>query len=225
MTDIHLSEDEQVEALKRWWKDNGTAILVGVLIGIAGIVGVWYWQDHKHAKAENGSVVFAEFTDAIQQNQEDVINSKYQILQNDYRGTPYAALAALSVAKHSVDKKDLASAETQLRWAIDNARHAAITHLARIRLTRVLIQEKKLDVALALIADQKDPAFISDYAELRGDIYQQQGNLEQARAAFAEALSDTTLQGARRTYLEMKRDNLPAAKSAPAVVAPKETKP
>jgi predicted negative regulator of RcsB-dependent stress response len=225
MTDIHLSEDEQVEALKRWWKENGTAILVGVLIGIAGIVGVWYWQDHKHGKAESGSVVFAEFTDAIQQNQEDVIHSKYQSLQNDYHSTPYAALAALAVAKHSVDKKDLPAAETQLRWAIDNARHAAITHLARIRLTRVLIQEKKLDAALALIADQKDPAFISDYAELRGDIYQQQGNLEQARTAYAEALSDTTLQGVRRAYLEMKRDDLPTAKPVTPAEPPKEIKP
>ncbi len=225
MTDIHLSEDEQVEALKRWWKENGTAILVGVLIGIAGIAGVWYWQDHKHAKAESGSVVFAEFNDALQQNQEEIIGSKYQSLQNDYQRTPYAALAALAMAKHQVDKKDLPAAETQLRWAIDHASHAAITHLARLRLTRVLIQEKKLDAALALIAEQKEPAFISEYAELRGDIYLQQGKIEQARAAYVEALADAALQATRRTYLEMKRDDLPTVATAAPATPAKETKP
>ena len=225
MTDIHLSEDEQVEALKRWWKENGTAILVGVLIGIAGIVGVWYWQNHKHTMAESGSVAFAEFTEAIQQHKDDVITAKFQSMQADYRSTPYAALAALAMAKHSIDKADLSAAETQLRWAMENATHAAITHLARIRLARVLVQEKKLDAALALIAEQTDPAFISDYAELRGDIYQQQGKLEEARIAYAEALTDPSLQGVRRSYLEMKRDDLPTSKSAPIVVPAKETKP
>ena len=208
MSEIHLSEDEQVEALKRWWKQNGTAILVGMAIGIAGIAGFWYWQDLKHGKAERGSQVYTEFSEAIQANKQDVINTTLQTLQSDYHGTPYPSLACLTAAKRSVDKNDLASAENYLHCAMDQATHDSVAQLARVRLAAVFIQEKKLDDALRLVADQHDPAFGSDYAELRGDIYRMQGKPDMARAAYAEALAATEVSGQRRSFLEMKRDDL-----------------
>lgn len=211
MAELHLSEDEQVEALKRWWKENGTSIIVGALIGIAGIVGVWYWQDYSHGKAERGSLAITEFNEAVQQNKQEVVDSNFTRLKNEFAGTPYPALAALTMAKRSIDARDLVAAETHLRWAMDNAAHESIRHLARIRLARILIQQNKPDDAMLLVADQNDPALLADYAELRGDIYKLQGKAEQARTAYTEALNDTALPGQRRTFIEMKRDDIVAA--------------
>ncbi|MBI3561862.1 MAG: tetratricopeptide repeat protein [Gammaproteobacteria bacterium] len=233
MTDIHVSEDEQVEALKRWLKENGTSMVVGTLIGIAIIAGVWYWQGHRHVLAENGSATFSEFSAAVQANNQEQISNKWQALHTEYNNTPYATLAAFIMAKRSVDKGDLTAAEDYAKLALDNAKHDALRHLARLRLARLLVQEKKLDPALALIADQKDPAFVSDYAELRGDIYAQQNKPTEARAAYTEALADTTLPGQRRSSIEMKRDDLitsenpaptPVVTAAPTVAPPSEKK-
>ena len=43
--DIHRTEEEQVEAIKTWWKANGTSVIVGVVLGVAVIFGVRYWFD------------------------------------------------------------------------------------------------------------------------------------------------------------------------------------
>ncbi|MEW8396328.1 MAG: tetratricopeptide repeat protein, partial [Candidatus Thiodiazotropha sp.] len=37
----YQTEEEQVEAIKRWWKENGTSVIAGLVIGLGGIFG---WQ-------------------------------------------------------------------------------------------------------------------------------------------------------------------------------------
>jgi predicted negative regulator of RcsB-dependent stress response len=208
MTDIHISEDEQVEALKRWWKENGKAVVAGVVLGIAIVASVVYWRDYKHERAENASTTYNEFSVAVQNNKEELLKATLQKLQSDFQSTPYAALAALTMAKRSADAGNVAEAETYLSWALKNAAHDSIAHLARIRLARVLIQQNKTDEALALIDAIKEPAFDLEYAELRGDIFHKQGKTDQAREAYTQALNDAGLQGQRRQFLEMKRDDL-----------------
>ncbi len=41
----HLSEEEQLEALKRWLSENGTSTVVGVVLAISGYLGWGFWQD------------------------------------------------------------------------------------------------------------------------------------------------------------------------------------
>lgn len=208
MSDVHLTEDEQVAALRNWWKENGKAVLFGVIIGVAVVASVIYWRDYKHEHAETASLTYSEFAEAVQNNKDEIIKSSLQKLQNDYKATPYAALAALTMAKRNIDAGNYPEAETNLDWAVKNAVHDAIAHVARIRLARVLIQQSKIDVALALIEPMHEPAFDVDYAELRGDAYKIQGKKEQAREAYTQALGNAELQGQRRQFLEMKRDDL-----------------
>ena len=37
--DVYTSEDEQVEALKKWWKENGKSVIGGVIIGAGLLFG------------------------------------------------------------------------------------------------------------------------------------------------------------------------------------------
>ncbi len=208
MTDIHLAEDEQVEALKNWWKENGKAVFVGAAIGVAIVVSVIYWRDYKHERAETASLTYSEFAEAVQNNKDEVIKSTLQKLQSDFQATPYAALAVLVVAKRNIDTGNYADAETNLGWAVKNATHDSIGHLSRIRLARVLIQQNRVDEALALIEPMHEPAFEVEYAELRGDAYKIQGKNDKAREAYTQALNDAGIQGQRRQFLEMKRDDL-----------------
>ena len=39
----HLTDEEQVEKVKAWLKENGTSIVAGVVIGLGGIFGWQFW--------------------------------------------------------------------------------------------------------------------------------------------------------------------------------------
>jgi predicted negative regulator of RcsB-dependent stress response len=205
----HLSEEEQVEALKKWWKENGNAVIIGVVIGLSGVIGVRYWFSYQENRNVSASDVYNQYVTAL--NKKDAEGSKKIAagLREKFAGTAYAALTALSSAKQDADAGKLADAEQQLRWALENPGHESIALIARQRLAGVLTAEGKLDEALTLLDKIKNETFDPRYALIRGDIYRKQGKLEKAREAYQLALTDTTLTGKQREFVEMKLGELP----------------
>ena len=45
------TEEQQVEALKEWWAENGRAIIAGVVLGGVVIGGWGWWQSHRENQA------------------------------------------------------------------------------------------------------------------------------------------------------------------------------
>ncbi len=64
--EIYNNEEQQVEAIKRFWKQNGTSILAGIAIGLAGLYGFRAYQDNQLAQIEAQSSQYAKL---IEQNQ------------------------------------------------------------------------------------------------------------------------------------------------------------
>jgi predicted negative regulator of RcsB-dependent stress response len=206
----HLSEEEQVEALKKWWKENGTAILVGVLLGIGGIIGYWKWNQYKETRALEASAAYDKFVAEINHKNSDA-DKTYTELKDKYDGTSYAALAALKIAAVDYTKNESDKAIEQLKWAVEHPGHELISHIARVRLTKLLVAENKLDEAEKFLKDVKQPAFDAQYAVIRGDIQSKRGNIEQARAEYEIALATDSFSGKQREYIQMKLDNLGVA--------------
>jgi len=213
----HLTDEEQLQALKNWWKENGTSILSAILIGLLAYFGWQWWQNSQQQQAEQASAVYSELMDTLQVNNTQEMSdeakstAKYLIeqLQNDHGGSQYAINAVLFSAKLAVDDKDLAAAESSLLWVLDRA-DDKLTYLAQLRLARVYLAQKKFDEALALVQNDPVKEFVSLFAELRGDILVAQQNWSAARIAYQQAL-DTLgeTQGVRRRLLPIKMDNLP----------------
>jgi len=208
-----LTEHEQVEALKKWWNEYGTAIIVGLIVGLGLVIGVRYWFQYKQTHALAASDAYNSFVEAAGKKDEALTKQLAENMLNKYKGTAYAALAAMQLAKRDVDANKLADAETRLRWAMDNPGHKTIALIARQRLAEVMIAENKLDAALSLLNEVKDPTFDPRFAALRGDILSKLGKVEQAREAYQLALNDTTLAGKEREFLMMKLQELPNTKS------------
>ncbi|MEJ2181135.1 MAG: tetratricopeptide repeat protein [Gammaproteobacteria bacterium] len=130
-----------------------------------------------------------------------------------YADTPYAGLAALTMAKIKTDKDDLATAKSHLRWAMDNVQQNEIKLEAQIRLARVLLAEQKYDEALQQINSINLPPYKVTVEELKGDIYVAKGNTENARTAYSLALaeldqSESNVSPRMRNFLQMKLDDL-----------------
>ncbi len=206
--ELHTSEQEQVEALKKWWHENKNGLIVGLVIGIGAVVGYRSWLDYNERIAKSASDTYEKLMVAVTGNNSQDIATHAGTLVSQYSGTPYAALGALMLAKSKVESGDLAAAAQQLRWAMDNADQDEVAHVARLRLGRVLLSDGKADEALALVKGVNDKAFASGYEELRGDIYLAQGQRELARTAYGQALATLPASANNREMLQMKLDDL-----------------
>lgn len=218
--EIQRTEEETVEHLKQWIRENGLAIVLGVVIGLSGIGGVRYWFSYQKTQAEEASLIYDQLASSLSaERYVDVLQQGKQLMDN-YAGTPYSILGAFAMAKASLASGDAETARDQLAWALKEADDEAMQHIARIRLTRLFIDAKDHAAALTLITDTDQGAFGSLYEELRGDIYTMTDKLDQAREAYRLALVSAK-DSSRRQFLQMKLDNL-AVYIAPA--APQETK-
>lgn len=201
----YASDDEQLEALKRWWKDNGTSLLLGVAIVLGGWFGVGSFRDMRANDAGRASDLYQQISDLAVNNMSSAINAEafqaaqtvYGQLKAEHADSIYARYAALVMARFQVERNDLDKAAAELQWILDNPdlgflqkADEELLVIARLRLARVKFGQDDLAGALALLqTNTLRDEFIPGYAELEGDIQLAQGNTDAARAAYQKALT------------------------------------
>jgi predicted negative regulator of RcsB-dependent stress response len=217
----HLTEEEQLENLKRLWKEYGSTVIVSVVVATGGYFGWNFWQDQQQAKAEAASDFYEQLvTTAGEGNATDeahraTISHLAEQVKDTDKDSAYAAQAALYAAQAAVTGEDFDTAKGQLNWVLDNSDSPALQEIARLRLARVLASEGSYDDALSLVANQPATGFAAEQAEVRGDILRQNGDNAAALTAYQSAIEKVgTEQQQRRVVLQMKIDNLKLANSA-----------
>lgn len=206
----YTTEEEQIENIKRWWSQHGKSILIGLILGLAVLAGVRYWNDQKGTQAEQASVLYEQMMVALEQNNKKAVLDQGAALIGQYPKTPYGALAAFALAKVKLEEGDAKSARTYLQWVLDNAKQPGLEHIARLRLARVSLSENQTDAALKLLDVADTGVFTAEYEELKGDIYAATGKTEQARVAYTKA-KGLAKEGTDQRTLQMKLDDLGAA--------------
>lgn len=205
---IYDTEEEQLEALKRWWKENGTSTFVGVALGIATIVGWNYWQEHKKDQANQASAIYDELLKAAETNQKDSVDKLAKRLQEKFTGSNYADYGSLFQAKIKVQQGDIAAAKEILKKIADG-KDKELSHIAKIRLVKLMLASGEYEQGLQVIndVDQSEAAKFSDnYDELVGDLYVALDRLDEARTAYQKALKN----GYQSPLLQLKIDDLTA---------------
>lgn len=206
--EVYTTEEQQVEAIKKWWHDNKWSIIGGVAIGIAVLWGGRTWLDSQRAYGEAASAAYQVMMSRIEGGAtEEAAQVGAQIL-GQFADTPYAALASLGMAKIKHDGGDLVAAKSHLRWALDNSKQATVQHEARLRLARILLSEGNGSEALSLLNGVAADSFEAAYEELRGDIHVAGGNTEAARTAFRHALDLLEPTAPAHQLVQMKLDDL-----------------
>lgn len=201
--DVYKTEEEQVQAIQQWWKDNAFSIIAGIVIGIAVLAGYRYWADYTQTQAEQASIIY---NDILSSDENKTKNA--EILKSEYSGTPYAALAALLVAKDNVNENETDKAISQLKWIIDNNDNDAVLHIAQQRLARLYLSQGNIESAEALIKGVKAQGFASAYNEISGDINLAKKLPVQARENYRLALSSLSPGDQRYNIIKMKLDDL-----------------
>lgn len=202
------TEEQQVEAIKNFWKDNGNSIIAGLLIGLGGFVGFNFYQE---AKLSDELLIADDFM-ALQESaidDPDAYTAKAQSFIEKNGESSYAALTSLALAKEAASHKDWNEAEKQLKMAVASAPDVGFAALANIRLARVQLQNEQIDAALATLGQTFPKAFIADVEITKGDAYKLQGKNELARAAYQSAIDNDGLK--THPNLQMKLDDLAEA--------------
>jgi predicted negative regulator of RcsB-dependent stress response len=206
--DANATEEQQIEAFKKWWKENGSSIITGLLLGLAILFGARSWFAYQERTAENASDIYTSLMSALNSGDNLAVTQKAGMLIADFSGTPYASLAAMAVARVKLEEDELEAARAQLQWALDNAGSDVIRETARLRLVRVLIAEGKYADAEAMINQaEASEAFEPLYRELRGDIHFARGDTASARAEYEHALAAMTPDMPERQLVQLKYEN------------------
>jgi len=202
----HTTEEEQIESLKKWWKENGTSVVVGLVVGFGALIGGNYWMQYNETQSQNASLEFSQLQDDMQQSLDASVMTRGDHIINNFSDTPYAVLSAFAIAKLKVDEGDLLSARARLQWVLDNSKQTEFLHMARIRMATVMLAEDNADGALALINTVEAGEYLPLYEELKGDIYAAKSQKGQARSAYERALKANDK--GDNSMLQMKLDDL-----------------
>ncbi len=213
--DRYVTDEERFEALKTWWKENGKAVIAGAIFGLLGLVGWRYWQGYVKAQAEQASAAFQHLLSQVADNKKEAAEQGIKRIIDRFEKSPYAAFAALMMAKLYVEGNDLAKAKEQLQWVLDHASQEEIKRVARLRLARLFLAEGKADKASSLLNETENALSLPSYYELKGDSLLAQGKTEEARNAYLQALALGGSAGGQAAILQMKLNDLGEAGAAP----------
>lgn len=212
MAELDLHEQEQVEALKAWWKENGKWVTGALVIGLLGFAGMQFWKSHQAGQAAEAAKLYAEVVKQTASNDAKRIGDAADALVSRYGSSAYAPRAQLLAAQASLQAKDIAHAKVQLQWVVDHASETALQDTARLKLGSVLLDEKKYDEALKQLDAAHPESFTGLYADLRGDVLSAQGKTAEARAAYQQAYDKTDAKSVYRNLIQLKMDGLGSAK-------------
>lgn len=212
MAELDLQEQEQVDAVKAWWKDNGKWVIGVLVVALLAFAGTQFWKKHQTSQADEAAKLYTEVMKQVPTNDAKRIGDAAEALASKYGSSAYASRAQLMAAQASLQAKDVARAKVQLFWVIDHSKEPAMQDTARLKLASVLLDEKKFEEALKQLDAAHPDAFTGLYADLKGDVLSAMGKVAEARTAYQQALDKTDAKSMYRNLIQLKLDGLGAAK-------------
>jgi len=215
------SDEEQLEVLKDWWDQNGSSLVITVVVTVGAIIGYRGWEASVIETGEAASAVYEDLliaTDSIVADGSDeavriTAVSLAETLKSDHGDTTYAVFAAMRLAKVAVVQNDLDMALEELRWALDNVSESHLETTIRVRLSRVHMGlEDPASAMTVLVNYQPASGQVASVEEAKGDILHSMGDLEQARQAYQKALKNMS-DKVEKPILELKLADLPLSAS------------
>ncbi len=212
----YLSDEEQLDRLKTWWSQNGTGLLTGLALAVAGLVG-WRWYDHSTTEAQHAaSDLYESFLAAEGEGRMALAEQ----LDENIEGSAYQAFALLHRAREAVETDNVEAASAYLQSVIDVGTPDSLKDLARLRLARLHQQGGDSAAALAVLAGVRGSGYRGLAQELKGDIHVEQGEQALAHEAYRSARQEMG-EGSNRPILDIKiNDTAPPDTPAPEAAEP-----
>jgi predicted negative regulator of RcsB-dependent stress response len=216
--DDYLSDKEQVERLRQWWRENGWFLIGGVALGALAIFGYNQYFAYKDRQGESAAALYALVKSEVDDGDTSEAETRFADLRSEFPHHAYTHQAALLLASVEVVTAPDAAAE-KLKFTMENSEDAELAMVARLRLARVLAYRDRQQEALALLDVAEPGQFAGRIAEIKGDIHAARGETDAARTAYLEAMVAPGAELLDRGFLQMKLSDLPGSAPAPTATS------
>ena len=181
-----IEEEQEINQLKDWWKENSKTIIVAFILGVGGMFGWRYWQAYQAEQIAQASSQYDALIYSAQQDKQAKKANIEQFVQANSK-TAYAVFALLDEAKKATEKQDFVAAEVNLNQALTQSQDEVLTSIVALRLSAVQFQLGQLDNALTTLNQVKGESFNARKAILTGDIQVSKGDKVAAKNNFEQA--------------------------------------
>jgi len=195
----YLTDEEQLDRLRKWWEKNGVTIVVAVIVAVIAVIGWRWFSEHRSDAVSHASDLYADYLKATGTEQETI----EETLTREFPDSTYHVLTLLRDAKALVDAEDAAGALAKLQAALALEPEEPLDDLIRLRVARLQQQLDQSAAALDTLSGVRSLGLRSMVLELKGDIHMARDEHDLAREAYAAAMAEVG-DGARRPVLEMK---------------------
>lgn len=204
--EVYSNENEQVDALRGFFAQNGKALVIGVIIGIGALAGWRYWSSHEDGGSRQASAAYQQVSSALDSSKPETLDAATKFASEN--SNTYGALASLDLAKRYIDGNQLDKAASQLQSGLKATKDANLQAVLNLRLARIQLQQKKPDDAVKTLDLIKGEGWTAIVADVRGEALLSKGDAKGARDAWSKGIASDA-SPALKEMLQMKMNNLP----------------
>ncbi|MTD28550.1 YfgM family protein [Erwinia sorbitola] len=204
--EVYSNENEQVDALKNFFAQNGKALVVGVVLGVGALLGWRYWNNHQDSGSREISASYQQVTSALDASKPASLEAVAKFASEN--NNTYGALASLDLAKRYIDNNQLDKAAEQLQSGLKSTKDSNLQAVLNLRLARIQLQQKQPDSVLKTLESIKGDGWAVIVADIRGEALLSKGDVKGARDAWSQGIASDA-SSTLKEMLQMKVNNLP----------------
>jgi predicted negative regulator of RcsB-dependent stress response len=201
---MYLSDKEQKQLLKDWWKNYGTTILLAVVVFMVVNFGWRAWQHYAWQRKENASIIYSQMLDAKVQQKDTEFSLFAEQLKQKFSSSVYAGFAAMMNAERAVAQNNLAAATRELTWVLKHAGKEEVRELAKVRLARIMLATNDGKAVISLLKQDHSPFYSVARCEVLGDALLTEHDEQGAALAYQQAAQDAAMQKLSSPLLRFK---------------------
>ncbi len=210
MSDLYDTH-EQGERVKNWLRENGSAIVMGLVLAFGLMFGFKQYQTWETSKRQQASAEYQTMVTLIEEENMDGAVPNYEVLKSDFPKSAYTSMASLMMAKARLKAGQTDLAASALNHAMENATPEPVRIIARERLARIKLSEGDTAAAMALLDGAPSTlGFEALFDEIRGDIHLANGDTEMAIQSYQDSLAALEEGVGNRQFLTIKLEALGA---------------
>ncbi|WP_298624416.1 tetratricopeptide repeat protein [uncultured Legionella sp.] len=205
---VYMTEEEQLEVIKKWWKRNGNIVTVVISVILLCVAGYRYMHWSQDKSTLQASAVYEQMMLAFSNQDIKSVRSYANELIKKHDHSVYSDVAHMTLAKIYVSKNKLDKAQSELKFVAEKSDMNALKQIAKIRIARLMAAEKSYNDALKELSSVVDATYLPVINELKGDIYGATGKYQDAINSYRLAIDEVKTNGMGNLFLEMKTNEL-----------------
>ncbi|BBB22801.1 conserved hypothetical protein [Abyssogena phaseoliformis symbiont OG214] len=199
--ELGKTEEEQVEQVKRWIKENTLQIVVGVTLGLGGIWSFDAYKNYQHSQLIEARSIYL----TLRANPNDT--QAYEQLKNNRTSSGYLDQATLILAKNAVANKNYTQALEYLT-PLSDASNVSIAKVVNMRIASLHLEMGNYKQALSVLNTAPNSAFDGLYNQLKGDIYLADKQTDNAKKHYELALNQIFKNSGLQNLIKIKLSDL-----------------